>query len=111
MAAVRCLVEAKYMEDAQTTQYTAPANTRVIIDNMTVTNNTAANVIFSANIVPPGGSVAASNKVQQDTTVLPGTRMEFLLQGQYLSAGGSLSTDADTASGLVMRVNGREFQV
>lgn len=108
MAVIQCLVEAKYVEDVQTTQYTAPAgSSRVVIDNLTLTNTSGGSVVVSANIVASGGSVSGSNKVMQDTSLPPGARLEFLLQGQYLNAGDFLSTDADTASAVVMRLNGR----
>lgn len=108
MALIQCLLEAKYMENAATTQYTAPAgSSRVVIDNLSLTNTSGGSVVVSANLVASGGAAAGSNKVLQDTTISPGSRLEFLLQGQYLNGGDFLSTIADTASAIVMRLNGR----
>lgn len=108
MALISCLVEGKYLENSQTTQYTAPVgSSRVVIDNMTLTNNSGSSVVVAANLVASGGAAGATNKVMQDTTMSPGSRLEFLLQGQYLNSGDFLSTIADTASAVVMRLNGR----
>jgi hypothetical protein len=108
MAIIQCLVEAKYMENSQTTQYTAPTgSSRVAIDNLSVTNNSGGSVVIAVNVVASGGAAGATNKVIQDTTLAAGSRLEYLLQGQYLNAGDFISTISDTASAIVLRLNGR----
>lgn len=108
MSIFTCLVQAKFMEAAQQTQYVAPVGAATVaIDNMSVTNNSAGSVVIAANIVPSGGVAGASNKVLQDTTLAPGVRHEYLLQGEYLNAEDSISTLCNTASAVVMRINGR----
>lgn len=109
MAVIRCLVQAKFVETTQTTQYTVPGALRVVIDNITFTNISAATVVISANIVPSGGSAGASNRVMQSTSLAPGDRIEQVFEGQYLNPGDSLSTIADIADSVVIRVNGREL--
>ena len=108
MSILTCLVQAKFMENVQQRQYTAPGGAvTVAIDNMSLTNTSLESVVVSANIVASGGAAGASNKVLQDTTMSPGMRLEYLLQGQYLNEGDFVSTYADTASAVVMRINGR----
>lgn len=103
------LLEAKYAENSQTTQYTAPAGSaRVIIDKFTVTNSTAAGATLAVNLVPSGGAAGASNVVMPTTTVAPGTtELCPVLVGQILNASGFISTIAGTASALVIRISGR----
>jgi hypothetical protein len=108
MPSIKCLVQAKYMEDTQTTQYTSPAgSSRTVIDNMTVSNDSMYSVVFAINIVGAGGSASSANKIVPDTTISPGTRIEFLLQGQYLNANDFISTFADSNNSIVLRINGR----
>lgn len=106
----KCLVEAKYLENAQTTQYTAPAGVRTIIDKFTATNVTASAANLVLNIVPSSGSAAASNIVTQTLTLQPGEVRTFPEQvGQILNSGDSISGIAGTASAIVIRISGREI--
>lgn len=105
---VKALVPAKQLENSQTTQYTA-ANVRAIIDKATVTNTSAANVTFSANIVNPGGSAGSNNLIIDTRTIVPDeTYLCPELVGQVLEPGSFLSTIAGAATSLTMRVSGRE---
>ncbi len=107
---VKPLVPAKYAENAQTTQYTAPTGTRAIIDKATVTNGTASVATFGANLVPAAGSAGASNLVIDDRAIAPGEAYTCPeLVGHILEPGGFISTIAGTASALVLRVSGREI--
>ncbi len=108
MSIFTCLVQAKFMESIQQTQYVAPSGSvTVAVDNMSLTNNSSSSVVVSANIVAAGGVASSSNKVLQDTTLAPGVRQEYLLQGEYLNAGDAISTLCNTANAVVMRINGR----
>lgn len=104
------LVEAKFAENAQTTQYTAPAGTRTIIDKYTVTNVTGSSATFTGNIVPSGGAAGSSNVVTQTKTIAANSTEVFPEQvGQILGPGDAISTLAGTASALVLRISGREI--
>lgn len=105
---VKELVPAKYVENAQTTQFTAGA--RTVIDKATLTNVSAGIVEFSANIVADGDTAASDNLVivhkliaTEETYTCPE------LVGQVLEKDSFLSTLSDTASALVIRVSGREL--
>lgn len=106
---VRAIIPAKQAENAQTVQYTA-TNCTTIIDKMTVTNTTAANAVFSANLVILSGVAADSNLVIDARTIAPGETYACTeLAGQVLEAGGFISTLAGTAAALTIRASGREI--
>jgi hypothetical protein len=100
------LIEARFAQAAQTTQYTATAKT--MIDTFTVTNTGAANQTFSVNIVPASGSASASNRVLSVRTIVPGQTYHCPeLVGKVLDVGQFLSTLASDATSLVMDATGR----
>jgi hypothetical protein len=97
------------MESSQTTQYTA-TNCTAIIDKATVTNTTAGNLTFSANLVTSGGSPGASNLIIDDRAIAPGETYTCPeLVGQVLANGGFISTIASASASLTLRVSGREI--
>lgn len=107
---VKVLVPPLQMQNTQTTQYTAPASTKVIIDKATVTNTDTVNRTFSVNLVTTGGSAGNSNLVIDDRAVVPGETYTCPeLVGQALEAGGFISTIASAATALTLRVSGREI--
>jgi len=61
---VKQIIPPKAAENVQTTQYTA-AGCKTLIDKFTVTNYGTANVAFSLNLVPSGGSAGNTNLVIQ----------------------------------------------
>ena len=106
----KCLLEAKFAEAAQTTQYTAPTGTRTIIDKFTGTNSTVSAAALSVNVVVNAGTAAASNLIVSSKTIQPGETYVFPeLVGQVLGAGDFISTLAGTASAITIRISGREL--
>ena len=106
---VKNIIPAKQAEAVQTTQYTA-TGCRTIIDKFTVTNTSAGNVTFAANLVASGGSAGASNLVLDDKSIVPGeTYLCPELVGQVLEPGGFISTLAGAATSLTIRASGREI--
>ena len=104
------LVPPLQMQNTQTTQYTAPASTKAIIDKATVTNTDTVSRTFSVNLVNSGGSAGNANLVIDDRAVVPGeTYMCPELVGQMLESGSFISTIASAASALTLRVSGREI--
>lgn len=102
------LVQAKYAENVETTQYTA-TNVRTIIDKFTATNVTGSAAVLTIRIVPSGGSAGASNAITYQKSIAAGTTETFPeMVGQYMAAGDFVSTLAGTASALVIRMSGRE---
>jgi hypothetical protein len=103
----KCLVETKYAEAAQTTQYTAPAGTKTIIDKFTAYSEAGTTLFVS--LVPSGGSVAASNMTVKKTLAALESYTFPELVGQILNAGDFISTLPGGASAVTIRVSGREI--
>ena len=101
------LVGSKFIENAQTTQYTA-SSIKALIDKCTVTNVSGSAATFSINLVT-SGSAGTSNLIIKDQSVAAGqvyTCPEVV--GHILESGGLISAISNTASALVLRVSGRE---
>lgn len=106
---VKNIIPRKQAEAAQTTQYTA-TNCKTIIDKFTVTNTTAAPVVFSVNLVASAGAAATSNLILQTKSIAAGetyTCPEVV--GQTLESGGFISTLAGAATSLTISASGREI--
>lgn len=105
---VKDIVAPKTVESSQTTQYTANGVT-TIIDKFTATNYSAAAAAISVNLVTVGGTASDSNLIVKSKTLQASETYTFPeLVGQVLNPGSFISTIADTASALNMRVSGRE---
>lgn len=101
-------VPAKFLENAQTTQFTAD-NSTVQIDKCTITNTSASAVTFSIHLVSTG-SAGASNQIIKDQSVAAGS--VYLcneIVGHSLGPGSSFSAIASAANALVICVSGREI--
>jgi len=106
---VKNLIPRKQAENAQTTQYTA-VNCKTIIDKFTATNTTAANVLFSVNLVASGGAAGDGNLVVKERAIAPSETYTFPeLVGQTLESGGFISTLAGSATSLTISASGREI--
>jgi len=106
---IKVLIPAKQAENAQTTQYTA-VNCKAIIDKFTVTNTSAANVTFSANLVTSGGNAGANNLILDTRSIAPDETYTCPeLVGQALESSGFISTIASAAASLSIRASGREI--
>jgi P pilus assembly chaperone PapD len=106
---VKVLIPAKQAENSQTTQYTA-INCKTIIDKFTVTNTSASNVTFSANLVTGGSSAGASNLIIDTRAIAPDETYTCPeLVGQALDVDGFISTIASAATSLTIRASGREI--
>lgn len=105
---VRGIVEAKYAEATQTTQYTA-TNVRTTIDKFTVSNVSGGAETIAVNIVPSGGAAANSNLVLPARSLASGeVYICPELVGHVLEPGDMISTVASATSSLVIRISGRE---
>ena len=106
---IKVLIPAKQAENAQTTQYTA-VNCKAIIDKFTVTNTSAGNVTFSANLVTSGGAPSAANLIMDTRSIAPDETYTCPeLVGQALEQNGFISTIASAATSLTIRASGREI--
>lgn len=105
----KCLLEAKYASDSATTEYTAPLNTKAIIDKFTATNVDSGAVTITVYIVPSGGTATDSNMIIKAYSISAGATQDFSsLQNQILNTGDFISILASVASKMVIRISGRE---
>lgn len=105
----RALVNSKQAESSETTQYTAPANTRTIVDKMTATNTTGGAVTLTTRLVASGGTAGASNSVMSAQSIAAGaTYLCPEVSGHVLNPGDFISTLASAATSITIRVSGRE---
>jgi hypothetical protein len=102
------LIATKYAENSLTTQYTAPSNTRTIVDKMTATNNSASAVTFSVYLVPSGGSADGAELVASISVGANTIEEITVVEGHVLAAGDFIATNCGTATALVIRASGRE---
>jgi hypothetical protein len=108
MITVAVLIEPKYAENTQTTQYTSSGVT-TIIDKFTATNISAATATISVNLVASAGSAANTNLIVKTKTLQPGETYTFPeIVGQALASGDFISTIAGTASAINIRSSGRQ---
>lgn len=101
------LINNKFLEAAQTTQYTSSSG-KTIIDKCTIVNTGASNVAFSINLVPSAGSASSSNLLINSRTLAPNDSYgcpEII--GQVLESGGFISTISGSAGVLSIYSSGR----
>lgn len=104
----KTLLEATAIPAAATAQYTAPPNTRTIIDKMTATNTTAGALTFTTYLVASGGATGAGTRIIAAQSVAAGAA--YLcpeIVGHILNAGDAIYTEASGA-GFTVRISGRE---
>jgi hypothetical protein len=102
------LIVSKYAANAETTEYTAPAGTRTILDKFTAYNGSAGAVLLTVKLVPSGGTAGASNVTAVKSIAAGETYTYPEIVGHSLEAGGFVSVLAASASAIVIRASGRE---
>jgi hypothetical protein len=106
---VKNIIPRKFAENSQTAQYIA-SGCKTVIDKFTVTNNSAANVSLSINLIPSGGSASTANRVLNTRLIAVGECYICPeMAGQVLEDGGFISTLASAASSLTISASGREI--
>lgn len=105
----KVLVPAITAANIQTTQYTA-ADVTAVIDKFTATNYATSAATISVNLVNPSGFVGNDNLIVKTRTLQPGETYTFPeLVGHVIPPNGYISTLADMASAINIRVSGREI--
>jgi IMP cyclohydrolase len=106
---VKNIIPRKQAENLQTSQYVA-VNCKTIIDKFTVTNTSAGNVAFSANLVALGDGATDANVLVKTRAIAPNETYTCPeLVGQVLESGGFISTLASAATSLTISASGREI--
>lgn len=104
----KVILPAKQIEVAETTQYTCPAATRMLLDKFTGTNTTGAAATITVKIVTSGGAPGAGNTITSAKSIQPGESYTFPeLVGQVLQPGDYISTSS-SALAITGRASGRE---
>ncbi len=103
------LLQAKYVENSQTTQFTAPtALQAIIIDKATATNSGTGAATLSVNVVQSGDTAGADNLVIDAESIAEGDCYPCPeLVGQVMHPGDFISAISGTASAIVLRISGR----
>jgi hypothetical protein len=105
----KALFEAKQAEAAATTQYTAGAGVKTIIDKFTGTNTTAGAVTLTVYLVAAASSASASNTIVSAKSLAAGECYTFPeLVGHVLNGLDFISTIAGAATSITIRASGRE---
>lgn len=105
----KCIIEAGYVPNSETTAYTAAAGVRTTLLKYSVTNVTASSATVTVKLVASGGSAGTSNTIVSAKAIAAGETYTFPeLIGQTLNAGDFISELAGTASALVRRCTARE---
>ena len=90
-----------------TTLYTCPTGSIVIITKATVTNDTTTNIYISVHRVPSGGSVGDANIIINQKAVESRESVQLWeLSGQVLEAGDFISAIAEIADQLTVHISG-----
>lgn len=107
----RVLIESKFAETAETTQYplTPADSVRTAIDKFTAYNGSNANATLTVRLVAQAGAAGASNATVKKT-IAPGRTETFPeLVGHNLEPGDFISTLCDQGNAVVIRASGRQF--
>jgi hypothetical protein len=105
---VKVLVPPKFLEVNNTIQYTAPVNTKAIIDKATAVNTSTSARLLSVNLATGGAS--SSNLVIDKRVIAPNETYSCPeLIGQVLEPGTTIQTSVSGASAVNFRVSGREI--
>jgi hypothetical protein len=103
------LIAPKLAENSTTLQYTSD-NCTTAIDKFTAVNVTGSNATITVYLVEPDGSASSANTITLTKTVAPGR--PWLMPeavGHMLNIGGTIWTNAGTASAISIRASGRRF--
>lgn len=103
----RRLIDGSQLTTSQVTYYTAPANSRVIIQKLTLTNTTGTARTATVYLVPDGGSPTASNTLLSAVTVAAGYTMDVVeAAGHVLEAEGTIRALADAGTAVTIQASG-----
>lgn len=104
------LVPIKTVEATETRQYTVGGTVTTIIDKFTCTNYSSGSATITVHLVGDGDTAAGFNTVTKSKALQANEVYTFPeMVGQILSSGTFISTLADTANAINIRVSGREI--
>lgn len=106
----KCLINAKYASNSNTTEYTAGGGIHTIIDKFTAYNSDASARTISIYLVPAGGSAGSDNLLISVQSINAGAWWDSTeLKLQVLNPGDFIVIVASVASKVSIRLSGREI--
>lgn len=106
----KCLLQHTAIPTTVGALYTAPALTKAIIDQATVSHpGGGSSHTYTIYLVPNGGSPSNSNKLLEAVSLASGlTDSLDKLRGHILEAGDSVQAVGSASNNLTLRLSGRE---
>lgn len=106
---VRALINSKYASSSLTTEYTAPADTKAIIDKFTATNIDTESRTIDVHLVPSGDTAGDANKIVMESSIGSGEEKDISkLKSHVLEPGDFIAVNGEVASKIILRASGRE---
>jgi hypothetical protein len=102
------LAQSNVASTTETTVYTVPAATSVIIKQVVVANVTATAAVTSLSLVASGGTAGVTNRIYEQVSIPANSTVVFDL-AQVLATGGFISVKQGTASAITTTISGVEF--
>lgn len=105
----KVLAEGQIVPATDTTIYTAPLSTTTIIDKVTCANYDSVARTITISIVAAGGAVGDAYYIAKRTLAAKETYIWPEVVGQILAAGDYVSAISSNATGVNLRMSGREI--
>lgn len=100
------LLQTKFLETAETTQYTAPSSAKaVLVDEFQVSNRTGTPATLIVRVVPSGGTAGNEHELFPSKALAAGE--VYQVPPFVLAPGDFVRTIVGTATALVARASGR----
>jgi hypothetical protein len=103
------LVEGRSIPNAETTVYTAPANTTTIVDKVTTANYDSATRVITIGIVAAGNVIGDVYYIAKRTLAAKETYIWPEVVGQILNPGDYITAIASQDDTINLRISGREI--
>lgn len=104
----KAIIPAIQAVNANTTQYTAPASTRTIVDKFTGTNTTGAAATLTVNLVNSAGAAGVANQIVVKVLAAGEAYTFPEIVGHVLNSGDFISTNDSVNNAVTIRASGRE---
>ena len=109
MIITKTLVAGSQLAATATTYYTAPANTKAVITNMTLTNTTAGAITATVHVIDTGATETASNMCISAKAIAAGETYKCPeVIGKTISATGTIRALAGSATSISIQAHGYE---
>lgn len=105
------LILSSYADSGGAIEYTAPSDTKSIIDKFTATNVTGTGETIDIWLIPNGQTVGNEYKILDSFAIAANTCVDITeLKNHVLDTGGYIYAQASAGSAIVIRCSGREVK-